>query len=285
MTDYPALPPGDPAEQAIYWLTLFTSGEAGDEQQKAFDRWLAEASAHRAAWANAQLLWQDVMSLSDADIPEITVIPAQKVTPIRPRRTMLFHPALSLAACVLLSAVLWLHELAYYLADYRTGTGNHQKITLADGSSIQLNTDTAISVDYSESSRRLTLHGGEAWFTVASDPDRPFEVATEYGTVRALGTAFDVKNTEDSVTVTVYQHAVRVQLANGEKVERLPEGAALRFDQTILGLNNPADLTATAAWHEQRMVLRIAAKRTHAVLCFREQTPICQRLGRQARIL
>lgn len=102
----------------------------------------------------------------------------------------------------------------------------------------------------------MILHGGEAWFKVAPDPGRPFEVTTEYGTVRALGTAFSVKNADGQITVTVYQHAVRVKLANGEKIDRLPEGAAIRFEQTILDLDNHANITATAAWHEQRMIFQ-----------------------------
>jgi transmembrane sensor len=256
MTGYPVLPSGDPDEQAIYWLTLLTSGETGEAQQRAFNEWLAGDPGNQAAWAAAQSLWHDITLLSNADISEIDLTPIPKSVSLRPRRFVLSHPALSLAACLLLSTVLWLHDVAYYFADYHTTTGNQQKITLPDGSSIQLNTDTAISVDYTESARRLTLHGGEAWFNVTPDPDLPFEVTTEYGTVRALGTAFDVKNTEDAVSVTVYQHAVRVRLDNGEKIERLPEGTTVKFDRTIRGLNNAADLTSIAAWHEQRMVFR-----------------------------
>lgn len=257
MADYPVLPQGAPSEQAIYWLTLMTSGEAGDEQLAEFNAWLAENTAHQAAWHDAQLLWHDVSLLTDADIAEIDV-PAKKTIASlpRPRRRHLSFPGLSLAACLLLSAVLSMHDISYYLADYRTGTGIQQTLTLADGSTVQMNTDTALSVDYSSSVRRLTLHGGEAWFKVAADPDRPFEVSTDYGTVRALGTAFDVKNAEGLVTVTVYQHAVRVQLANGEKMERLPEGAALHFDKTIHGPETQAKLSETGAWHEQHMVFQ-----------------------------
>ncbi len=256
MADYPVLPPGDPPEQAIYWLTLLTSGETGDEQRRAFKAWLAENTAHQTAWNNAQLLWNDVSMLTDADIAGIGGPSKKTTTSLRPHRLIFSYPGLSLAACVLVSAVLWMHDISWYLADYRTGTGIQKSITLADGSSVQLNTDTAVSVDYSPSIRRLTLHGGEAWFKVAPDPGRPFEVSTDYGTIRALGTAFDVKNAEGLVTVTVYQHAVRVQLANGEKVDRLPEGAALKFNKTLRGLEIRTNLTEAGAWHEQHIVFQ-----------------------------
>jgi transmembrane sensor len=217
--------------------------------------WLAENTVHQTAWNDAQLLWNDVSRLTDADIAGIGFPPKKTTASLRrPRRLTFSYPCLSLAACVLVSAVLWMPDISYYLADYRTCTGTQQNIILADGSSIQLNTDTAISVNYSSSLRRLTLHGGEAWFKVTPDPSRPFEVSTDYGTVRALGTAFDIKNSGEQVAVTVYQHAVRVQLTNGDKMDRLPEGATLKFDKTLRGLETRANLSETGAWHEQHMV-------------------------------
>jgi len=49
-----------------------------------------------------------------------------------------------------------------------------------------MNTDTAVSVDYSAQRRQITLHDGEAYFVVAPDAQRPFEVQTSSGQVRAL---------------------------------------------------------------------------------------------------
>jgi transmembrane sensor len=264
MADYPVLPQGDPTEQAIYWLTLLTSGEAGAEQRRGFDNWLAENTAHRAAWDNAQLLWNDVAMLTDADIAEIGFSSSPTAVALRPRRLIFSYPVLGLAACLLLSAAFRLSDMAYYLADYRAGTGIQQHIALADGSTVQLNTDSALSVDYTPTARRLTLHGGEAWFNVAPDPGRPFEVSTDYGTVRALGTAFDVKNIGGRVTVTVYRHAVRVQLADGEKIDSLPEGAMLTFDRTIRSLDSHANLNETGAWRQQQM--RFQDKKLHDVV-------------------
>jgi transmembrane sensor len=253
MANYPAMPQGDPTEQAIYWLTLLTSGEANAEHQQAFDHWLTEDSAHQIAWDGAQALWKNVSLLSETDIADILPTPQKNIPALRPRRFVFSHPGLSLAACILLTIIFRMNNFAWYLADYRTGTGSQQEINLADGSTIQLNTDTAISVDYSAATRRVTLHGGEAWFKVAPDPQRPFEVAAADGTIRALGTAFDVKNTDHLVTVTVYEHAVRVQLADGEKLDRLPEGSSLKYDQTLGNVESHANLAEAGAWHAQQM--------------------------------
>ena len=255
MTGRPEMPQSDPAEQAIYWLTWLTSGEANDAQQREFKRWLGEDPAHQTAWNNAQLFWQDVSRLNEADLAPVAVSAAIRPSPSR-RRLRFSYSGLGMAACLLLSAVLWLEELPFYLADYRTDTGENQKLTLTDGSTVWLNTDTAVSIDYSASSRRLILHGGEVWFKVEPDPDRPFEVETEYGTVRALGTEFAIDGSGGPVTVTVYEHAVRVRLASGEQVERLAEGSALSFDRSIVKFEQQADLVKGSAWLQQRMIFQ-----------------------------
>lgn len=256
MSGEPVLPQGSPDEQAIYWLTWLTSGEAKDIQRRSFEQWLKEDLAHRQAWDNAQALWQDVARLSEAELDRAVLATAPQARPAAGRRRFLAYPSLAAAASVLLATLVWLIDLSYYFADYRTGTGGGEIVTLADGSVIQLNTDTAVSVDYDASGRRLVLHGGEAWFQVAPDPQRPFVVETEYGTVRALGTAFDVRNNGSDVTVTVYEHAVRVQLADGEVVESLDQGESLRFNDTLEAHERQVDLTQASAWHQQRMIFQ-----------------------------
>jgi len=251
MTGRPVKPPGDATEQAIYWLTLLTSGEADDEQHCAFEHWLAEDKAHQSAWERAHRLWRDIEGLNEQDFPATAPMPVRKSSPRRAG----FSSALACAACLVLAVFLLRHDLQFHSADYRTGIGETQTLSLADGSEVQLNSGTALSVDYSASTRKLVLYGGEAWFKVAPNP-RPFEVVTLYGRVRALGSAFDVKALPDSVAVTVFEHAVRITLANGERVERLPEGAAIRFGQTVTDLKPRVDLDAASAWRQQRMIFR-----------------------------
>lgn len=257
MTGKPEMPQGDPAEQAIYWLTWLTSGEAGEEQHRAFDHWLNEKPAHRQAWNHARALWQDVsrLTIDEFDDPVVSKKPVTAIRkPYRPTPITAFGAILVCA--FIASLILVLQELPFYLADYRTDTGQREAITLADGSKILLNTHSAVSVDYSDSARRLTLHGGEAWFQVAADPTRPFEVSTDYGTVRALGTAFDIQQNDRKVTVTVYEHAVEVRSNAGEKSVQVGEGSEYTFNESVGGSPTQADLAKSSAWHQGKMVFK-----------------------------
>jgi len=249
MTKRPVMPQDDANEQAIYWLTRLASGEADDERRRAFEHWLAEDTAHQSAWARVLRHWREIEGLSEQDFP------TDASNRRRPLLLSKFFNALACLSCFILAVYLLQHHLNRHLADFRTGIGENKTLILADGSEVRLNSGTTLSLGHDPTTRKLILYGGEAWFKVAPNP-RPFEVLTLYGTVRALGTAFNVKTLPDAVAVTVLEHAVRITLANGEGVDRLPEGASILFGQTVTDINPRADIEAASAWRRQRMVFR-----------------------------
>jgi transmembrane sensor len=57
---------------------------------------------------------------------------------------------------------------------YSTGVGEARMIRLADGSRVQLNTDSEIDVSLQKERRQIRFVKGEARFDVAHDPSRPF---------------------------------------------------------------------------------------------------------------
>src|SRR4029079_19041486 len=83
--------------------------------------------------------------------------------------------------------------------------------TLPDHSMVNLTTDTALDVTLSKDLRRVDLHHGEAFFSVAHEPSRAFEVWAAGGKVRAVGTQFGVAIDRDEVTVSVLEGRVLVQ--------------------------------------------------------------------------
>ena len=93
---------------------------------------------------------------------------------------------------------------------YRTEAGQHQDVTLSDGSRITLGARTRISTNYSAARRIVFLEEGEALFRVAKNKARPFTVVAAGGTVTAVGTQFNVRTELNRVTVTVTEGAVDV---------------------------------------------------------------------------
>ncbi|MEQ1558295.1 MAG: FecR domain-containing protein [Methyloglobulus sp.] len=174
---------------------------------------------------------------------------------------------LALAAAWLFAVVLIMPKQAHlfddYLSDYHTNTGEVREVQLADGSQLLLNTNTAVSVEYQTSLRKIVLHHGQARFTVAKDNQRPFEVKTSGLLVRALGTVFEVYNPESSETrVTVQEHAVAVRLqpetfmtgSEQPTTKIVQEGQQLSYvGNGMLNPPEPTDLAQTSAWQQRKL--------------------------------
>lgn len=110
---------------------------------------------------------------------------------------------------VLLAATVWL-DPAYQTEVFSTAVGARQTITLADQSSITLNTQTQLAVHTHLRSRRISLVNGQALFSVKHHPYKAFYVDAGQTQVRVVGTKFDVFKQLEHVTVTVLRGKVLV---------------------------------------------------------------------------
>lgn len=244
------------ASTASEWLVRIESGTVTADERLRFAEWLSSDPSHRDAYREAERFWHKLDHLNPDDIREFDRYLTEDVLQ-GPRET--FPPwrrSAAMAASLLLVAGigLWIMTAWLPLGDYHTAVGEQRTLTLADGSTVQLNTDTALSVSMTEQERRLTLHRGEAFFTVAPDAARPFEVEAGSGTIRALGTAFNVRTGPDRTTVTVTEHSIRIRLGKetsadvhaGERLRYRPDG---RIDRV-----EAADMNRALAWRHHRLI-------------------------------
>lgn len=238
------------------WLVLLESGEATAEDRHRFAEWLAADPAHSLAYREAERFWVGLDALNQQEVREFDRYLTE--APATPRKTGHKVPqrlAALAASLILVTAIgLWLTTIWHPRGDFRTATGEQQTVTLADGSTVHLNTDSALSVSLTGTARRLTLHRGEAFFTVAPDAARPFEVRAGNGTIRALGTAFNVRADRDRVTVTVTEHSIMVRTTQDVSAE-LRAGTRLTYrSDGRLGQIEPVDVARTLAWQRHRLI-------------------------------
>ncbi|MGH8567231.1 MAG: FecR family protein [Gammaproteobacteria bacterium] len=243
----------DVSEQALRWLAVLNSDRVTGAERTEFSAWLSADPAHAAAWREAQAFWAGLDRLDPADIKDIVAGNERQST----RRG--WRTGLALAASLVLGVAIFAYQEPSWYADVYTHAGEQRRLTLADGSRVELNTLTAISMDKQAMDkqadvRRLTLCSGEAFFAVAPDPKRPFEVVTASGTIRALGTAFNVKAEREQVEVTVHEHAVGIALDHGARIHRVRQGERVVFQGATLSAIEPADLRLDSAWRRQQLL-------------------------------
>jgi transmembrane sensor len=195
--------------QAREWLVRLDADEPlSARENEALRAWIGCSPAHKAELTRLSRFWGSANVLTELAVPLAE-------TARRHRSNTRTGMVAAAAACLVLAiavAASWavLHPRGTESGSFGTAIGEQQLLELADGSSVRLNTDTAVQVSYADNVRRIRLLRGEAIFTVAHDPSRPFEVVAAGGVVRALGTAFSVRLDGDSISVAVTHGRVEV---------------------------------------------------------------------------
>ncbi|AGH48881.1 MULTISPECIES: FecR family protein [Sphingomonas] len=229
------------AARAARWVARMGSDQRTPGDQAALDAWLAQDETHRRAYAEQQQLWDAVgtlagdpaarAALQEGALPEGSHEDEARL----PQRRRFIGYGLAAAAAACLAVVIGAPMLGERTESYATAPGEQRSVTLADGSVVTLDTDSAIEARLTDGERRLTLISGQAFFEVAKDAARPFRVFAGPNEVRALGTAFSVRQegTETRIFLAQGKVTVRkpglpvVQMEPGEQARLTPAAAAV----------------------------------------------------------
>jgi len=155
---------------------------------------------------------------------------------------------------------------------YHTRIGQQSMSRLEDGSIVNLNTRSTVKIHFSNTERVVDLDG-EAMFTVAKDPTRPFYVRTRSATIRAVGTVFNVYERGSDTRVAVVEGTVRVSSVDGHARNATPTaldrsgsaqlpdsgiavsaGEAARVFQGKVAKLQAPDIEADVAWQKQKLI-------------------------------
>jgi transmembrane sensor len=230
-------------EQALDWLLRIHADPDDPALRTGLAEWLARDDENAKAYRKAERVWNVMGRLpathaeawqeneSPAANPTAYDLKASQSRRSKSPRTIILAVG-SLAAALLL---IFLPTLRLQLqSDHRTGTAERREVTLADGSVMFLNADSAVAVNYTATQRKITLLEGEAFFEVAADRHRPFSVQAKGMLIQDIGTAFDVSIGSNMLAVDVQSGIVTVNHENtGQSVETsLATGDRLKIDRT-----------------------------------------------------
>lgn len=170
--------------------------------------------------------------------------------------------ALALSAVFVLAYLGWQRTTMIVV---RTVVGEQHSEVLPDRSIVDVNTQSEIRVVFTSTERRVELVRGEAFFDVAKDPARPFIVATDLATAKAIGTRFSVYRAQNGTIVTVAEGRVLVRdrravigeskgVADPEDAVEVIPGTQAEAQPGHHVQMRKANVTSTFAWREHRLV-------------------------------
>ena len=234
--------------QAREWLIRLDRDDPPSAQEaEALRSWMAQSPAHRAELSRISAFWDDANVLNELSTPvyDQTGFSFSRLLQPLLNRSKRFHQtaAFASAACLALVIAFVLMPAPSNSSNgiYASAIGTVEEQQLVDGTVIQINTDSQVQVDYSDSVRKIRLLRGEAHFAVAPNSDWPFDVYAGNGMVKAIGTAFAVRLNNGSIKVTVsHGHvdlASTTQATAQSQVPQLQTIGSLNIGQTATFTN------------------------------------------------
>lgn len=243
------------SDEAAAWFARLGRGHLSEQDLREFETWKHRSPAHQRAWAEVCNLWKDPAIIAAAHIAAGSVCAAHGAA----RRSMPRRRTVAAAVCLLVAiAGLLLVGPDFLLqlqADDWTAIGEQRSLQLPDGSTVTMNSKTAIATEFVGSTRRVRLLTGEAFFAVGPDPHKPFLVESRNVVARALGTAFLVKEQGDGLHIAVTEGSVDVRLrGDGTSHVQLRAGQQVEITADRLSLPTPANPELLTAWLRGRLI-------------------------------
>ncbi len=261
---------------AAAWLSLRDRGMTAAETAE-FMRWLQQDPLHATVFNELDRVWKDFDRLGAAPAAAGPDAAAPDADLLAPRVRRRHHRTLAwtaLGAVAAAAAVLLLTFSPSLPRPPRhtaeTAVGAFQKLDLPDGSVALLNTDSAIATTFTATERRVQIVRGEVFFTVTKDPARPFIVTAGPVAVRAVGTAFNVRQRAAAVEVLVTEGRVRVDDSRAGH-SLLPAAAAPSAGPPLLVAGERAVVPLAPAGSAPATVEPVAAAAAQRALAWQER--------------
>lgn len=255
-----AEPPQQVVKQAIHWLLRLRNSHGNPRLNRQCEQWRAEHHDH-------ELAWQRVQSLQAELTNNLRAVPGAQVafnTLENSAQGLGRRQALKLlSGALLMGSAAWVGKdtavWQQWRADYATATGESRGFQLPDGTRIELNTASAVDLDYTAQQRLIKLTRGEIIVTCGGSDEgasfeRPLRVQSRHGTYEPVKARFILREESDCTRLSVTAGRVAIHLPG------LPSTAALAGQSYLIDHHRirpaPALDMDAGAWVDGLIVTR-----------------------------
>lgn len=188
--------------------------------------WLTQSASHQAAYWRLKAAWDQTERLA-------ALRPDSFQRSSTPKSGMFSTIAKGFVGAAAIAAVV--AALGFWGSSdgqlYTTGVGGRTTIRLADGSELDLGTDSEIRTHFDANPRAVDVLKGEVFFHITHNEAQPFVVSVGRNRVVDVGTEFLVRKTPEKVQVSLIEGEARFEaastLSEGRSVMLHPGDVAL----------------------------------------------------------
>ncbi|MBN7809277.1 FecR family protein [Agrobacterium rosae] len=231
-------------DEASEWMIRIRECPDDPDVRQAFEDWILHKPENRREWEQTCRMWQ---ALGHAPQPIAGKVP-------RSKKTIGGIAVGGIALCLFMLTVPSL--LLRFQAEYQTATAETRVVTLDDGSTVSLAPASAISSDFKNGKREVTVLAGEVFLDVVHDQSRPFRVVAGELNVEVRGTAFDVRLGKESTEVGLARGLVKAtgSVANNAIDQTLIPGDIMIVDRASGTLKKDnIDAAEIGGWRSGRL--------------------------------
>jgi transmembrane sensor len=244
--------------EALARVRRLVSGEATVQDVEEAKRWQRQSSGHADAFAFASRLWN---RLGPAGEHVLQRRGEQALSDCSPRarrrltRRMMLGGALAVSAATVVARPpfeLWA-SFSELTADYRTATGEQRRVVLAEGASMELNTQTSMALRSAAGENdRIELISGEVAVTTGQNLTNPLVVLVGSGRISSQNATFNVRHDGQAPCVTCLDGAVRVE--RHDAALTLEARHQVTYADRGLGVPVSIDPAVVTAWQQGLLV-------------------------------
>ena len=251
------------SERAAEFFIRRRFGEWSEADQAELDEWLTKSCLHRVAYVRVEGIAARTDRLATLRppkpamaSPDVNRAPA----PPKPARPRFVVPLLIAASVALIAAIgiPYLNSLKQPPdRTYSTEVGGRTLLKFADGTVVDLDTDTAVRFHMTDTQRTVWLEKGEAWFHVSHNPANPFSVIVGRHRITDIGTEFLIRRGANRMEVALYNGKASLS-TEGAPVAMLAPGDDAVATPVSMSVTRktPQELADELAWRHGMLVFR-----------------------------
>jgi len=213
--------------------------------------WLEQSSRHKVAYLRLKASWCRASRLAALKSPLLVSR--------QPERRLFVSAAVAASLTIAAGGAAWFWQAQTpHTLNYETAVGERQALRLADGTQVELDTNTRLHADLTGKSRTVTLDSGEAYFDVVHDASRPFTVYAGNRRITDIGTKFSVFRNGDDVRVVVTEGRVKIeQIGQPQAVPLLAQAGheiIAKGSETLLASKPDQEISNDLSWRRGVLV-------------------------------
>jgi transmembrane sensor len=233
-------------------------GGWSDADQAEFDAWIAESFLHRVAYLRVKRIAAYTEHLAAVHTFEVGLGVYYGNGKVMHR--WFAFPLLAAASVALIASIgIPFANSLMQSPDrtFSTAIGDHTLLKFADGTEIELNTDSAMRYRMTTVERTVWLEKGEAWFRVSHSAANPFTVVIGKHRITDLGTEFLIRRGSDGIEVALLNGRAALSMEGAQTAMLKPGDDAVATPVSIsVTRKTSKELADALAWRRGVLVFR-----------------------------